>query len=133
MKHLKTVAALSLILVANTISAQSTFEKWPAIKEFHTVMSQTFHPAEEGDFTPIKARSEEMLTKATLVIKSDIPAAFKTEAILASAGRLESKSAAVHKLVTSGATNEVIFKSLNDLHDTFHEIVGLCSEEKKAR
>jgi hypothetical protein len=130
MKHLKTVAVLSLIFAANTISAQSTFEKWPAIKEFHEIMSQTFHPAEEGNFAPIKARSEEMMTKATKVVKSDIPAAFKTEAILASTGRLESKSAALHKLVTSGAKNEVIFKSLNDLHDTFHEIVGLCSEEK---
>jgi hypothetical protein len=130
MKPLKTFLVLSLIFAANTISAQSTFEKWPAIKEFHEIMSQTFHPAEEGNFAPIKARSEEMMTKATKVVKSDIPAAFKTEAILASAGKLESKSAALHKLVTSGAKNEVIFKSLNDLHDTFHEIVGLCSEEK---
>lgn len=130
MKHLKTFVVLSFIFVAQTISAQSTFEKWPAIKNFHGVMSQTFHPAEEGDFAPIKARSEEMMTKASLVVKSDIPASFKTDAIVASAGRLESKSAALHKLVTSGATNDVIFKSLNDLHDTFHEIVGLCSEEK---
>jgi hypothetical protein len=129
MKHLKTVAVLSLIFLANTISAQSTFEKWPAIKGFHEIMSQTFHPAEEGNFAPIKARSEEMMTKAALLQK-DIPKEFKTDAIVASAGRLENKSTALHKLVNSGATNEEIFKSLNDLHDTFHEIVGLCSEEK---
>jgi hypothetical protein len=131
MKHLKTLLVLTFIFVANSISAQSTFEKWPAIKEFHEIMSQTFHPAEEGNFAPIKARSEEMMTKATKVVKSDIPAAFKTKAILASAGKLETQSAALHKLVTSGATNEVIFKSLTALHDTFHEIVGLCADEKK--
>lgn len=130
MKHFKTFLALTFIFVVNSISAQSTFEKWPAIKEFHEVMSQTFHPAEEGNFAPIKARSEEMMTKATKVVKSDIPAAFKTKAILASAGKLETQSAALNKLVTSGATNEVIFKSLTALHDTFHQIVGLCSEEK---
>lgn len=130
MKHLKTFLALTLIFVANTISAQSTFEKWPAIKEFHEVMSQTFHPAEEGNFDPIKARSEEMMKKAAL-LQTDIPVEFKTDAILASAGRLETKSAALHKLVISNATNDVIFKSINDLHDIFHEIVGLCSEEKK--
>jgi len=133
MKHLKTFLVLSLIFIANTVSAQSTFEKWPAIKEFHGVMSETFHPAEEGDFAPINTRSEEMMKKAALVRKSDIPAAFKTDAIVAAAGRLESKSTTLHQLVTSGASNEVIFKSLNDLHDTFHEIVGLCSEEKKSR
>lgn len=131
MKHLKTFLALTFIFVANNISAQSTFEKWPAIKEFHEVMSQTFHPAEEGNFAQIKSRSEEMMTKANKVVKSDIPAAFKTKAILASAGKLETQSAALHKLVTSGATDDVIFKSLTALHDTFHEIVGLCADEKK--
>ena len=130
MKPLKTFLALTFIFVANSISAQSTFEKWPAIKEFHEVMSKTFHPAEEGNFAPIKARSEEMMTKAAKLLKSDIPAAFKTEAILASAGKLETQSAALHKLITSGAADDAIFKSITTLHDTFHEIVGLCSEEK---
>jgi hypothetical protein len=129
MKHLKTVAVLSLIFVANTISAQSTFEKWPAIKGFHEVMSQTFHPAEEGNFAPIKARSEEMMTKAALLQK-DIPKEFKTDAIVASVGKLETKSAALNKLVASKADDKVILKSITELHDTFHEIVGLCSEEK---
>lgn len=130
MKHLKTFLALTFIFMANGISAQSTFEKWPAIKEFHDVMSQTFHPAEEGNFAPIKARSEEMMIKASKLLKSDIPAAFKTDAILASAGKLETQSDALHKLVTAGASDDIIMKSITDLHDTFHEIVGLCSEEK---
>jgi hypothetical protein len=129
MKHLKTFLVLSLIFVANTISAQSTFEKWPAIKGFHEVMSQTFHPAEEGNFAPIKARSEEMMTKAALLQK-DIPKEFKTDAIVASVGKLETKSAALNKLVASKADDKVILKSITELHDTFHEIVGLCSEEK---
>ena len=131
MKPLKTFLVLAFIFAANTISAQSTFEKWPAIKEFHGVMSQTFHPAEEGNFAPIKVRSEEMMIKAKLVVQSDIPAAFKTEAIVAAAGKLETQSAVLNKLVTSGAANEAIFISLNNLHDIFHDIVGLCSEEKK--
>jgi hypothetical protein len=73
MKQLKTFLALTFVFVFNSISAQSTFEKWPAIKEFHEVMSQTYHPAEEGNFAPIKARSEEMISKASLLLKSDIP------------------------------------------------------------
>lgn len=131
MKHLKTLLALTFIFVANSISAQSTFEKWPAIKEFHEIMSQTFHPAEKGNFAPIKARSQEMMTKASLLLTSDIPAAFKKVAILASVGRLEIQSKELHKLVSSGSTDDVILKSISELHDTFHEIVGLCSEEKK--
>jgi hypothetical protein len=131
MKHLKAFLVLAFILVANSVSAQSTFEKWPAIKEFHEVMSQTFHPAEEGNLTPIKARSEEMMNKAAMLLKSDIPAEFRTNAILASAERLQLKSKALHKLVTSNGSDAAILKSITDLHDTFHEIVGLCSDAKK--
>lgn len=131
MKHLKAFLVLVLIVVANSVSAQSTFDKWPAIKEFHEVMSQTFHPAEEGNLAPIKARSEEMMNKAAMLLKSDIPAEFKTDAILASAERLQLKSKALHKLVTSNGSDAAILKSITDLHDTFHEIVGLCSDAKK--
>ena len=131
MKHLKAFLVLALIIVANSVSAQSTFDKWPAIKEFHEVMSQTFHPAEEGNLVPIKARSEEMRNKAAMLLKSDIPAEFKTNAILASAERLQLKSKALHKLVNSNGTDAAIVKSITDLHDTFHEIVGLCSDTKK--
>jgi Skp family chaperone for outer membrane proteins len=131
MKHLKTFLVLALLVITSSISAQSTFEKWPAIKEFHQVMSQTFHPAEEGNLAPIKARSEEMMNKAALLLKSDIPEAFKTSAILASAEKLQLKSRALHKLVNSKAPDAKILKSITDLHDTFHEIVGLCSDSKK--
>jgi hypothetical protein len=131
MKHLKTFLVLALIVVANSVSAQSTFDKWHAIKEFHEVMSQTFHPAEEGNLAPIKARSEEMMNKAAMLLKSDIPTEFRTDAILASAERLQIKSKALHKLVKSNGSDAAIVKSITDLHDTFHEIVGLCSDAKK--
>lgn len=131
MKHLKAFLVLALIIVANSVSAQSTFDKWPAIKEFHEVMSQTFHPAEEGNLAPIKARSEEMMNKAAMLLKSDIPTEFRTNAILASAERLQLKSKALHKLVKSNGTDAAILKSITDLHGTFHEIVGLCSDAKK--
>jgi hypothetical protein len=64
-------------------------------------------------------------------LKSDIPAEFRTPAILASAERLQLKSKALHKLVKSNSADAEIVKSITDLHDTFHEIVGLCSEPKQ--
>ena len=131
MKYFKTFVVLALIIVANAVSAQSTFDKWPAIKDFHGIISETFHPAEEGNLAPIKALSEEMMNKAALLLKSDIPTEFKTNAILASAERLQLKSKALHKLVTSNGADVAIVKSITDLHDTFHEIVGLCSDAKK--
>ena len=131
MKHFKLLLAFLLVFVANTVSAQSTFDKWPAIKEFHEVMSETFHPAEEGDLAPIKARSEEMMNKAAQLLKSEVPVEFKTDAILVSAEHLQMKSKALNKLIKSNGSDADVVKSITDLHNTFHEIVGLCSEQKK--
>lgn len=127
---MKSLAIVLFVMAINTISAQSTFDKWPAIKQFHEVMSQTFHPSEEGNLEPIKARSEELMTKAAAVLKSDIPAEFKTAAILASSEKLQIKSKALHKLVQAKSSDAEITKSLAELHDVFHDIVGLCSEKK---
>jgi len=39
----KTLAIVLFVLGLNSVQAQSTFDKWPAIKAFHAVMSQTFN------------------------------------------------------------------------------------------
>lgn len=130
MNFIKTLAIAVILFFVNTITAQSVTEKWPAINSFHGVMSQTFHPAEEGNLAPIKARAQEMVEKAEAILKSDIPAEFKTPAILASAERIQIKSKALNKMILAGATDAEIVKKLTDLHETFHEIVGLCTSEK---
>jgi hypothetical protein len=73
--NLKTIrnhlSILSLLLVvANSISAQSTFDKWPAIKEFHDVMSEIFIRPRRN-LAPIKARSEEMMIKPLLCCRNN--------------------------------------------------------------
>ncbi|MBU0940522.1 MAG: hypothetical protein KKD36_03700 [Bacteroidetes bacterium] len=131
MKKFRVFFVFLLLVVANSISAQSTFDKWPAIKEFHDVMSETFHPAEEGNLTPIKARSEEMMNKAAALMSATTPAEFKTKAIYASVEKLKGQSNALHDLITAKGSDDVIVKLLTEMHDVFHEIVGLCSETKK--
>lgn len=130
MKKIKIIALFAFIFITNNLSAQSTFEKWPAIKTFHGVMSQTFHPAEEGNLEPIKTRSEEMVQKANALSTSEIPAEFKTTPILASIESIQQKSKVLHQMVLDKVTDVEITKSLSELHDVFHEIVGLCSAEK---
>lgn len=130
MKSLQFLAVSFFFFVASTLSAQSTFEKWPAIKTFHGVMSETFHPAEEGDLNPIKKRSSEMVQKADALSKEAIPAEFKTKAILGSIKKLQIGSKKLDQLVKAKGSDEATLKSLTALHDVFHEIVGLCSEEK---
>lgn len=128
---IKILAIIAFVFVANAVQAQTAADKWPALKELHGVVSQTFHPAEEGNLQPIKARSEELYNKAAALLKSDIPADYRTNAILASAEKLQIKSKALHKLVVAKAADADITKSLKEVHDVYHDIAGLCSEEKK--
>lgn len=127
---IKSFAILSFLFIVNTVSAQSIFEKWPTLKTFHEVMSQTFHPVEEGDFGPLKSRSLELFQKAEALLKNDIPEEYRTNAILSAAERLQLKSKSLHKLVLAKASDEELVKSLTELHNIFHEIVGLCTEGK---
>ncbi|WP_448518926.1 hypothetical protein [Rhodoflexus sp.] len=118
------------LCTAMTVRAQSIFDQWAELKSFHSVMSQTFHPSEEGDLKPIKARSKEMADKAKVLAQLPIPASFNNPDIQKAVQTLAKDSKSLHRLVKSGkATDEQIKKSLSDLHDVFHQIVGLCKHE----
>ncbi|MFN3316141.1 MAG: hypothetical protein ACK40K_04965 [Raineya sp.] len=120
----------AFVFVSLALQAQSIGEKWKELKEFHSVMSQTFHPSEEGNLEPIKTRSGEMAQKAKVLAKSAIPAEFATPKIKDAVKRLNKGSQQLDKLVKSGkASDEQIKTSLAALHDVFHEIVGLCKNE----
>lgn len=129
MKHIISLA-IALVLGISTLSAQSKLDAWSELKAFHGVMSQTFHPAEEGNLTPIKTRIDEMCTLANTLNKSKAPAEFPNKKEVKSATkRLAKGSKALKKLIAAKASDEEIVKNLSGLHDVFHEIVGLCSGE----
>ena len=107
------------------------FDEWPALKDFHKVMSQTFHPSEEGDLKPIKARSTEMVAKADLLAKSIIPAEFNKKEVVAAVKKLKADSKKLDKLVKGKKSDKEITEALAKLHDVFHEIIGSCTNEEE--
>lgn len=112
------------------VPKKSKFDPWPELKAFHQVMSQTFHPMEEGNYAPIKARSAEMMQKADALAASTAPAEFNKPEVLKAVKKLKADSKKLNDLVTKKASDEVLKKSLTALHDTFHQIVGLCFGEE---
>jgi hypothetical protein len=122
---------VALLAATSTVGfSQSIFEQWPSLKTFHGVMSETFHPSEEGNLAPIKERSGEMADKAAELAKSAIPQAFQKPAMTATLKKLKKDSKALDKMVKSKAGDPQITQSLTALHEVFHEIVGLCRDEK---
>lgn len=111
--------------------AQPKPSDWPELKDFHGVMSQTFHPAEEGKLDPIKTRSSEMLEKAVAWQKSAPPAEFNKPEIKKELKELVKGSKELDKMVKKNASDAELTKKLTALHDVFHNIVGLCKDEHK--
>lgn len=110
-------------------ATKGKFDDWPALKDFHKVMSQTFHPSEEGNLDPIKKRSGEMVEKAALLAKSTVPAEFNKKEMLVAVQKLATDSKKLDKLVKNKKSDKEITDALTRLHDVFHEIIGLCTTE----
>lgn len=111
------------------VATKGKFDDWQALKDFHKVMSQTFHPSEEGNLEPLRKRSGEMVEKANLLAKSIIPAEFNKKEVVAAVQKLAIDSKKLDKLVRSKKSDKELTESLTKLHDVFHEIIGLCTNE----
>jgi superoxide dismutase len=114
-----------------TAKKKGKFDDWQALKDFHKVMSQTFHPSEEGNLEPIKKRSGEMVEKAELLAKSVIPAEFNTKEVIAAVQKLATESKKLDAMVKGKKSDQELTAALAKLHDVFHEIIGLCSNEEQ--
>ena len=112
-----------------TPKKKGKFDDWQALKDFHKVMSQTFHPSEEGNLNPIKDRSGEMVLKANLLAKSTIPAEFNSKEVVQATKELATESKKLDAMIKAKAGDDKIKVALEKLHDIFHKIIGLCSNE----
>lgn len=130
---MKTLKFLFLAICAMTTigwnsNALAQKAEWKELKDFHGVMSQTFHPSEEGNLAPIKARIGEFVQKAEALKASTIPADYNNKKVKKAVAQLVKDSKALQAKITAGASDEEIKTSLSKLHDVFHKIVGLCSD-----
>lgn len=128
--NLRSVFAFALILFTSVIATAQSKVEWKEMVEFHKVMSQTFHPLEEGNYQPIRERSGEMFEKAITWKTSIIPVDYSNvKGIKKSLKQLVKKSASMDKKIKANCSDDVIKADLTALHDIFHDIIGLCTDE----
>ena len=126
---MKMIALIALTISLGTAAyAQDALKNWKEMKDFHQVMSQTFHPSEEGNLQPIKTRIGEMVQKAEALKASKVPAELDNKKVRKHINKLVVDSKKLQAKIAAGASDEEITKALSALHDVFHKIVGLCSE-----
>ena len=129
MKKMAAFFIASFILVG-FIQGQEK-KSWKEMSEFHTVMSETFHPAEEGKLDPIKKRSQEMVEKAVAWQKSTPPDGYDKEKVAASLDKLVKGAKELNQLVKAKSSNKVLTDKLSGLHEIFHEIMEKCRKEEQ--
>lgn len=131
---MKNIASLftAIVLFFVSISVSAQVKDWKEKNDFHKIMSQTFHPAEEGNLVPIKTKISEMKDKAIAFQKSEIPAEVANkEEIKNNLNKLVNGTKILAKKIKSNSSDDIIKKHLTELHDVFHKIVGLCSAEEE--
>lgn len=121
---------IAALLFAMSSFGQSALDNWPEMKAYHTVLSQTFHPAEEGDLKPIRKRSHELLADIKLVNASPLPAEVDNEDMRKLLKKLQKENDKLNAFVVREEQSATVMKQLTIVHDIFHEILGICKKDK---
>lgn len=131
MKKLHSIFTVIALFAVCTLSAQSITDKWKQLHDYHELLSKTFHPAEEGNFTAIKNSSAELLLKAEALDVATMPQDLRTPKIDETIAVLKKQTKMVDELVQKKAPNPELMRAFENLHDVFHRIVELCQPGKK--
>lgn len=142
----KILSASTLVLFALLVFSSFVQKKsiqtdvWEELEGFHNAIALTFHPAEDGDFEPIKKDSKELVEAAQKLSTSTLPVYFeKTENetlktdLQNTFPKLIKECEDLHALVEKKATDEELLAALTNLHETYHHIEHLNHKAKKGK
>ena len=129
---MKSIVRLVVIMLAMipAISFAQTAKPapWAEAKAFHSLMSKTFHPSEEGNFAPLKEKADSLLIAAKAWQASKIPDNYKPEETKLTLDKLVQQCTLISGAVAAKAADEKLKVLIADAHDIFHKIVGECKK-----
>lgn len=124
-KKFPLLVCLLALLAGNSFSQQKK-AAWPEMKTFHSFMAATFHPAEDGNLNPLRAKADSLYIVAKLWQASSIPSTFKPVETTAALKKLASQCAGIKKSVDAKANDKDLTERITAAHDTFHTLAGEC-------
>ena len=117
---------LLMALLPTICFAQKPKASWPEMKTFHSYMASTFHPAEEGNLAPLKAKADSLYNSAKQWNESAIPSNFKPEETKAELTKLVAQCNIVKEAVAAKKDDKELTKLITEAHEIFHKIAGDC-------
>jgi len=122
MKKLFLFAVVAIL----SIASYAQQPEWKQMEEFHSVMSKTFHPAEEGNLKPTKDNAAELVAKAKTWESSAVPAGYDAKAAKPILKKLVESCNAVQAGVKAKKTDKELVVLMTTAHDAFHEFAEKC-------
>lgn len=128
--HMKKI---SLFVAAALLSVASFAQQaeWKQMKDFHGVMSKTFHPAEEGNLAPVKANATELVAKAKAWESSTVPAGYDAQISQPLLKKLVTACSVLEAGVKAKKTDKELTTLITAAHESFHELTEKCKVEEK--
>lgn len=128
MKKIVPILIMAFILFVTKSAYAQEKTKWAEKDAFHKIMSETFHPAEEGKLEPIRSRSQEMISLAIAWKNSKAPAGYSKEKVKKDLKALVKATKKLNKEVKKHASDNDLKEELTELHGLFHGITEKCTE-----
>ncbi|MFM7709570.1 MAG: hypothetical protein ACKO5C_01520 [Ferruginibacter sp.] len=131
MKRIAVLLGLMISMGFTGFAQTSTGAKetgWAEMKNFHSIMSVTFHAAEEGNLTPLKTRIAELYRASKVWYASEIPSSYKAEETRATLEKLMLQCHEVWRNVDDKSDDAKLTALITEAHNTFHKIVGECKK-----
>lgn len=117
------------LLLMTGAFAQKVKTAWPQMEKFHSLMSATFHPAEEGNLVPLKQKADSLYAAAKAWQSSAVPEDFKAAKTKAALKELVMQCQHISMAVKQKMADDHLKKIITSAHDTFHKISGECRKE----
>ncbi len=123
-----TLKMMMLVLLCSfgfAVSAQNK-NTWKEQEVFHGIMSKTYHPTEEGNFKPLKGKSDSLVIIAKQWKAAKIPAEYKPKETAEAIAKLLKQCEIVNAAIKSNKDEKTLGSLMFEAHETFHYIVGEC-------
>ena len=128
----KLIVLLSVfVITGSAIKAKSNKPEWKELKEFHAVMSKSFHPSEDGNLKPLKENAADLTTKAKAWAASKVPSGFDKEMTPKILKELVAKCVDLEKSVNAKSSDDELKAKIASAHETFHMIVEKCQKHEE--
>ena len=124
-KHLLQLAFGFILSVPFVITAQEKSD-WKEMQNFHSLISATFHPSEEGNLKPLKAKSDSLLSAAKIWKAAKVPSGFKPAETAETLTKLVKQCELVSISVKAKKDDVTLKAKIKEAHDIFHSVAEKC-------